>query len=111
MKKIGKILAIILAVTTMLVILCSCNMQTYDWFDSNYGYTNALVCIGGEWRDIEIERWAYSNFEGCVAIEPKRGEPFVVHTMNCILYEKESPLEYGEPVTDIKDIKVESDNS
>lgn len=89
MKKfIGVFIALILIVT----IFAGCDTKTYDWCDTNYGYTVAYIKLGDKWDRYEISKWTYSSFEGCVALELKVDRdivPVVVDMKNCILIDED----------------------
>lgn len=75
-----------------ITMLVGCDNVGYNRqvFDLNYGYTNAYVKIGDEWKDLEIKSWY--DYEGeQLQITLKDGTVMLVSSYYCILYKGTSP--------------------
>lgn len=82
MKRIiGLILAIVLAVSTLLT-LASCNKQV---FDTTYAFDYALVLFpDGTSEKIKIKKW--NDYEGeQIQIVAEDGKTYLFHSANCVL--------------------------
>ena len=88
-----KFIVLIFSIMLMFICFTGCDTKTYDWWDSNYGYTVAYIKLNEHWDRYEISKWTHSGFDGCVALELKidgKIVPVVVDMKNCILIDEDN---------------------
>lgn len=79
-----KILAIFLAMTLMLVSLCSCGNK--DLFDTNYTFDTAIITMpDGTGLTIKIKNWTDYEDGEQLQITATDGTVYLVSSYNCIL--------------------------
>ena len=74
-----------LAVCSGMVVSCGCNQTV---FDTEYTFEKAVVCIGGEWQEVEIKKWTDYEDGDQIQIETKDGYVYLVHSNNITLIHK-----------------------
>ena len=85
MKK--KILALLATITVCVTCLTGCNQQIIDL---NLKFDKALVKVGEEWVNVEVEKW--NDYDGeQLQLILKDGTVMIVCSVNCILYNGDLP--------------------
>lgn len=84
MNKIKKIIAVICC-SLCLFAAVGCNQTV---FDTEYTFEKAVVCIGGEWQEVEIKKWTDYADGDQIQIETKDGYVYLVHSNNITLIHK-----------------------
>jgi len=77
-------LKILLMVALLSLILTGCN---YQFVDLDYTYNYAIINLGGEYKEIEIQSW--KDYEGeQIQIKDKEGNIYLTNSFNCTLIKK-----------------------
>lgn len=67
---------------------CGCDFRGYDWFDTNFHFTKAVVKMpDGSVETLDITTWADAEGEQ-LTITTKDGKRYLVSSVNCILLEE-----------------------
>ena len=76
-----KLLLIMVAIGLLLTLLTGCNKQVFDF---DYSYDKAICNIGGEYKELEIDKW--KDYEGeQLQIKAKDGNTYLVSSFNCTI--------------------------
>lgn len=84
MNKIKKIIAGACC-SLCLFAAVGCNQTIID---TEYTFEKAIVCIGGEWQEVEIKKWTDYADGDQIQIETKDGYVYLVHSNNITLIHK-----------------------
>lgn len=85
MKKFILSLLVALVVGISAIGFSGCNKQLVDL---NYKFTQAWICVGGEWELYDIKKWTDYEDGEQIQITLKDGTVMLVHAVNCILINK-----------------------
>ena len=80
MKKL-KILAVLTGIA-MIAAMTGCNKTILD---TTYTFDEAIICVGGEWKTIEVKEWTDYADGDQIQIVAKDGTIYLVHANNCTL--------------------------
>lgn len=82
-----KLILWIIGIIVVLGILCSLTGCNYQVVDLDYTYNYAIINLGGEYKEIEIQSWR--DYEGeQMQIKDKEGNIYLTSSFNCTLIKK-----------------------
>ena len=79
---------VIVMVCLLIACLCGCNMEGYDWVDTNYHFNRAILRMpDGSTKEIRLAKWADAEDGEQLTLTAEDGTRYLVHSGNCILIE------------------------
>lgn len=82
-----KLILWIIAIIVVLGILCRLTGCNYQLVDLDYTYNYAIINLGGEYKEIEIQSW--KDYEGeQIQIKDKEDNIYLTNSFNCTLIKK-----------------------
>jgi hypothetical protein len=79
-----KILAVLTGVA-IIAAMTGCTGCNKTIIDTTCTFDEAIICVGGEWKTIEVKEWADYADGGQIQIVAKDGTIYLVHANNCTL--------------------------
>jgi hypothetical protein len=81
---IKPIALIVMLFVVILMGLSSCSVGDKDEYDT------AIIYVGGEWINVEIESWSYAADSGRIKLKSKDGKSYHVDSMNVTLIDTDN---------------------